>query len=100
MTAFRAPAGYYPAAGLRDGTNGGPYWFGQRAYAYSSTAAGLYQLTFFSDATTVIPAQVNQVRVYGRPVRCLQAFALAIFWENGTRNTENAFCQRIFPVLI
>ncbi len=38
-------------------------------------------------------------RVYGYTVRCLQVFTLAFLWENGTRNTENAFCRRGFNLV-
>ncbi len=99
-TACGAPAGYYPVDGFRDRITGGLGEMGTGGNPWSSTGGPVDAYYFDFLATWVRPSYLAS-RAYGLPVRCLQAFTLAIFGrtEHGTRNTENAFCQRVFNLV-
>ncbi len=76
VTAYGAPAGYYPAAGYREG--GALAALGSRGLMASSVASGELHYIFDASNTIVSPSESGGRRHVARSVRCLQEITLAI----------------------
>ncbi len=88
VTACGVPAGYYPAAGYRDRDTGVMTVYDSNGYMTLFWLSGSVSNNVWLYAGGVRLVYAHN-RAYGFSVRCLQAFALAIFGrtEHGERNT-------------
>ena len=76
VTAFCAPAGYFPAAGCRQRDTAAPTLVSVHSYVWSSSVTGIYAWFFDFSPTEVTPS-TGATRTYGFSIRCLQALTLA-----------------------
>ncbi len=74
VTAFCAPAGYYPGSGTRHQTTGTTNAVGTTGEWWASGVSGIYGCHIWAAGTGVDPSHNDAGRAYGLIVRCLQAF--------------------------
>ncbi len=78
VTAHRAPAGYYPVGAYRNINDGRFVVPATAGQAWASNRSGVNSRNLLADASSVVPSDTSSSG-HGMHVRCLQAFALAIF---------------------